>query len=46
MGHADIDETMQSVHFAPRAGDAYLVAEAFAPPAPVVHGSHGLRFGP
>jgi integrase len=30
MGHADIDTTMKYLHFAPRAGDADLVAEAFA----------------
>jgi integrase len=30
MGHADIDATMKYLHFAPRAGDADLVAEAFA----------------
>ena len=38
MGHADIDTTMQYLHFAPRSGDADLVADAFAPsepPAPV-----------
>ena len=29
MGHADVDTTMQYLHFAPRAGDAELVAEAF-----------------
>ena len=30
MGHADIDTTMKYLHFAPRASDADLVAEAFA----------------
>ena len=30
MGHADIDTTMKYLHFAPRAHDAELVAEAFA----------------
>jgi integrase len=30
MGHADIDTTMKYLHFAPRAWDADLVAEAFA----------------
>ena len=30
MGHADIDTTMKYLHFAPRAADADLVAEAFA----------------
>jgi integrase len=30
MGHADIDTTMKYLHFAPRAGDADLVTEAFA----------------
>jgi integrase len=29
MGHADIDTTMRYLHFAPRAHDAELVAEAF-----------------
>jgi integrase len=32
MGHADIDTTMNYLHFAPRAGEAELVADAFAPP--------------
>jgi hypothetical protein len=31
MGHADIETTMKYLHFAPRAGDADLIAEAFAP---------------
>jgi integrase len=31
MGHADIDTTMKYLHYAPRAGDAELVAEAFSP---------------
>jgi integrase len=30
MGHADVDTTMKYLHFAPRPGDADLVAEAFA----------------
>ena len=30
MGHADIQTTMKYLHYAPRAGDAALVAEAFA----------------
>jgi integrase len=30
MDHADIDTTMKYLHFAPRAGDADLIAEAFA----------------
>jgi len=30
MGHADIATTMKYLHFAPRAGDADLIAEAFA----------------
>jgi integrase len=34
MGHADIDTTMKYLHFAPRAGDADLVAEAFATQTP------------
>ena len=34
MGHADIDTTMQYLHFAPRAGDADLVAEAFEASGP------------
>ncbi|HEU4658489.1 MAG TPA: tyrosine-type recombinase/integrase [Capillimicrobium sp.] len=29
IGHADIDTTMKYLHFAPRAGDADLVAQAF-----------------
>lgn len=29
MGHSDIDTTMKYLHFAPRAGDAELVAQAF-----------------
>jgi integrase len=33
MGHADIDTTMRYLHFAPRAHDAKLIAEAFAPRA-------------
>jgi integrase len=32
MGHAEIDTTMNSLHYAPRAGEAELVADAFAPP--------------
>lgn len=31
MGHADVDTTMKYLHFAPRAGDADLIGEAFAP---------------
>ncbi len=31
MGHADIQTTMRYLHYAPRAEDARLVAEAFAP---------------
>jgi site-specific recombinase XerD len=34
MGHADIQTTMKYLHYAPRAGDAALVAEAFAIDAP------------
>jgi integrase len=34
MGHADIQTTMRYLHFAPRAEDAALVAEAFAMPQP------------
>ena len=30
MGHADIQTTMQYLHYAPREGDAELVDEAFA----------------
>ena len=30
MGHTDIQTTMKYLHYAPRAGDAALVAEAFA----------------
>jgi integrase len=32
MGHADIDTTMKYLHYAPRPGDAELIAQAFAPP--------------
>jgi integrase len=32
MGHADIDTTMNYLHYAPRTGEAELVADAFAPP--------------
>jgi integrase len=34
MGHADIDTTMKYLHYAPRAGDADLIADAFRPPVP------------
>jgi integrase len=34
MGHADIDTTMRYLHYAPREGEADLVAEAFAWPSP------------
>jgi integrase len=34
MGHADIQTTMKYLHYAPRAEDARLVAEAFALPTP------------
>lgn len=30
MGHADVDTTMRYLHYAPRHGEAELVAEAFA----------------
>jgi hypothetical protein len=33
MGHADIQTTMRYLHYAPRADDAQLVADAFALPA-------------
>ena len=37
MGHADIQTTMRYLHYAPKEGDAALVAEAFAlKPAPTV----------
>jgi integrase len=39
MGHADIDTTMKYLHFAPRAGDADLVAQAFGMPARSSHAS-------
>jgi integrase len=35
MGHADIDTTMKYLHYAPRAGDAELVAAAFDGALPV-----------
>jgi hypothetical protein len=31
MGHADVDATMQYLHYAPRSEDAALIAEAFRP---------------
>jgi integrase len=34
MGHQDIDTTMKYLHYAPRDGEAELVADAFALPAP------------
>jgi len=34
MGHADIDTTMKYLHYAPRDGEAELVANAFATPSP------------
>jgi integrase len=34
MGHADIQTTMRYLHYAPREGDAALVAEAFELEAP------------
>jgi integrase len=33
MGDADIDTTMKYLHYAPRDGEADLVAAAFAPPS-------------
>jgi hypothetical protein len=38
MGHADIQTTMRYLHFAPRAEDARLVAEAFAVSPPTDDG--------
>ncbi len=32
MGHSDVDTTMQYLHYAPRAEDADLIAEAFRLP--------------
>ncbi|MBA3809391.1 MAG: site-specific integrase [Solirubrobacterales bacterium] len=45
MGHADIDTTMKYLHFAPRAGDADLIAEAFTREncAPTQRGPSGVR---
>ncbi len=34
MGHADIDTTMKYLHYAPRHGEADLIADAFAQPQP------------
>ncbi len=34
MGHADVDTTMQYLHYAPREADAALIAEAFRPAVP------------
>jgi integrase len=42
MGHADIQTTMKYLHYAPRAEDARLVAEAFEIPAPRATG-HAQR---
>jgi integrase len=39
MGHADVQTTMKYLHYAPRAEDARLVAEAFALPQPEETGS-------
>jgi integrase len=36
MGHADVQTTMKYLHYAPRAEDAQLVAEAFWLATPVV----------
>lgn len=33
MGHADIDTTMKYLHYAPREGEADLIADAFASPS-------------
>jgi integrase len=33
MGHTDIDTTMKYLHYAPRDGEADLIADAFAPPS-------------
>jgi integrase len=41
MGHADIDTTMKYLHFAPRASDADLIAEAFAGETVVQRGRSG-----
>src|SRR5437764_14663840 len=40
MGHADVDTTMQYLHYAPRAHEAALLADAFRtePAAPVSAG--------
>ncbi len=35
MGHADVQTTMKYLHYAPRAEDAKLVAEAFRTAEPV-----------
>jgi integrase len=45
MGHADIDTTMKYLHFAPRASDADLIADAFAAGAtvPAQQGLSGAR---
>ena len=39
MGHADVDTTMQYLHYAPRESDAALIAEAFRPAAALQPGS-------
>ena len=43
MGHADIQTTMRYLHYAPRAEDARLVAEAFRVEDPVVASEHAAR---
>ncbi len=40
MGHADIQTTMRYLHYAPRAEDAALVAEAFAVAQPADNTVH------
>jgi len=43
MGHTDIDTTMKYLHFAPRAGDADLIAEASRRPSPTTRCRSALR---
>jgi len=42
MGHADVQTTMKYLHYAPRADDARLVAQAFGGAAPRFDGAERL----
>jgi integrase len=43
MGHADMDTTMKYLHYAPRAADAQLVADAFSADDSPTHPGSGYR---